>query len=499
MQSGRDQDNQVCTEDVSLPLSRFVREVNLPQRAKVREGYYEEGDADGNREFSNDDVVDVRRVICPLVILRYEDPVSQKVVRVSATTRNPDVRFHVLTRQEMTRAAKPRHLRFVQELIDSWPNVVKCLSEHTILCSPDGKGPESVTILKDDELRLIRMIFDGKGGSFLECRVQRTTQLVRLQPSYAGSFVEVPDRMSYTLRELVDAAWVERNLRVDYSLEEQPCLPNGIPNNYTGVLVMEKPEVLVEMCRLLRYEDSVKNVLSPPLLVPIDCDIQVSPRHEEYTTLPNEPRSLVELGAVADHVFPVLARIVGWTEQSGILVNHMTRPGDHVILYARTAIDRVVARCGEKYFLIPTTHSGCFLRLHGKSRESTETQMNSLSNESFPFNVQYNSSDTYTNTRDDLPSSSMLTFSALIKADPCVVISKLFGDVIGEGFHLPLRTNITIQLQKRGKNAAKGPSRMSLFDNCSEEISESAYKKLMRSSPYEWTPVLSNCKAKRYV
>lgn len=479
-----------------LPLSRFVREITLPHRAKVKEGYYEEGDDDGNREFSNGDIIDVRRIICPLVVLGYEDPVSQKEVRTSVTTRNPDVRFNVLTKKEMT--AKPRHFRSVQELIDSWPLMVKCLSEHKVPVSADGKEPEFVTLQMEDELRLVRMIFDGKGGTFLECLLQRTMQLIQFQSTDPGSFVEVPDRMSYTLREIVDIALVERNLRVDYSPENPQSLPSGLPSDYAGVVVMEKPEVFVEICRLFKDEDSEKYVLSTPILVPIDCDIQISPRHEDYTDIPNEPRRLVELGASPEHVFPVVARIVGWTEQSGILLHHVTRPGDNVMIYARTAIDRILAHCNEKYFLIPTTHSGRFLRVHGKSKKPTEIQLNSLCDDSFPFNVQYHGNNAYSNTRDDLPWPAVLTFTAFIKADPCVLVSKLFGDVIGEGFHLPLRTNVVVQLQRRVKNGAKSPTRMSMFDNCSEEISGSTYTELMVSSPYANASDKSDCTTKRY-
>lgn len=475
------------TGQLDSTLEDFIAWTVLPQRAKVTQGYYEEGDEDGNREFSNGEIVDIRRVLCPLVDLNYTPRGTLTEAKVTVSTRIQHVRFHVATRKEALNLSKPLAFGSAKQLADNWPNMVRLTGDLRVAV---GAGARSEVIAsKGDELRLIRLVFDDSHGVQLELNNHRSQQLVRIPYDCASSFVETQDPRSYTLQELVDMARVPRHLKIDFSgsgsgtgSTRDRVRIRGIPPDYRGILKMDKPSALVEIARVLVNESTGTEYHGAPLLVPLDCDIRLAAREEAYQPLPFETLHLSKLEGRHAAKIPSVARVVAWTEESTVLRNHVTRPGDQLVVFAMTSVDKILAHSDGRFFLIPVSHRGCFTR----TSRASKLDLKSLGKSSFPFAVRYSNASEYRNTVDEyLPTDKDLTFDRYVKAEGSVVVSKLFGDVIGYGFHLPLRTKITVRLEKRWK-ISKDPPGMSHMDSCSEEILGTLYNELMKPVDYEW-------------
>lgn len=467
-------------DDSDYSLESFVWRVELPHRAKVTEGYYEPGDEDGDREFSNGEILEVRRLICPFVDLTFRHPSNDEESTITVSTRNQDLRFRVLTEKEAHGLATSKIFCDVREVIERWPNAIKSLTDHFVKVP----GSESSRITRGEELRLIRVINDGDAaGVRLELKLRSNNTLIQLPAEFAGSFYELEDPKSYSLQELVDVARVERFLRLDLSeVDERPQI-RGLPRDFDGLLTMKKPQVLVEIARVLVRETTDEEYTGQPILCPINCDIKLTPREVAYMPLPFENFPLESLGKVCKERLPFVARLVSWNEETAILQNHMTRPGDDLVVYSHTSVDKILAHCGKRYFLIPVYHRGCFKRAGKSKKDQVEVELGSLESKTFPCEVRYSNTSEYHNTIDDhLPLKEKLIFDQFVKAEPCVVVSKLFGDVIGGGYHLPLRTKIAVRMERRWKRSMATPQHMSHLDCCSEEITEELHHEMIRTN-----------------
>ena len=448
--------------EVELSLEEFVIRFKLPQRAKVLEGYYEQGDVDSNREFSRDDVLDVKKVICPFVALAFRDKVTGKDRRLTVATNNTNLWFEIVS--EKKPCGSPVVFKNVMELVKSWPTVVKALSEH----------PGETPAYKNGEwLSLIRVIYPlGDEVRTLEVKRVKTLELVQLPLDMQGSFIEVLDENAYTLQELVDIAKVPRLLKISRKNKNESWIP-GIPAKFDGYLRMEKPDLLAEVCRVLQDDDEV-NEEERKISVPVDSDIKLAVRDEDYSLSDRVTcvtlNSLVELFPRKRHL---VYSVTEWNEQTTILQNHFTRPGDKIVIYEMENVTKILASHDGRHFAIPSNHQGCFKRIQPSGRRFDFALSDLNSSSKFPFDVEYGKcSAAYSNLTDDLlPAGVPLQFNK-VETEPCFVVSKIFSNsnALGPRFHLPVRTNIRVRFEsKMNATKQKLPS-ISVSDWFSEEM-----------------------------
>ena len=483
-------DDEVETfEDINMSFEDFVSFFPIPQRAKILEGYWECGECD-TREFSAEEVIDIQRILCPFVRLAFRCPKTGTRMSQSVTPRYPKLRFRVVTEKEFSKLEKSREFKGVDELIKVWPHVVETQFDQEV---EHGDVP---AFLAGDRLRMIRIVPLPHGEKALECKNSRTLQLIQLPLDYGGVFCEVEDPKGYTLQELVDIAKVPRILKIiqnSVNGTEQPIPISGIPAGFDDYLEMEKPALLVEINRVEYQIEETDEDVYRNLLVPIDCEIYLAPRSDTYRCLVNKCEQLKKLVIESSNSFPFIARITGWKEETTVLQNHVTRPGDLLLFYSNREEDKVkkiLARFEQRYFLIPTSHEGNFSRIAAKGKDLADLHLDSLDEDSsFPFEVEYNNAIPYSNIRDCLlPSDVRLTFEAFV-TEQSVVVSKLFGDTIGQAFHLPLRTNLQVKFERRWKMRLpkECTEKMSVFDWHAEEIVGTMYNEIMKdNSDYEW-------------
>ena len=460
-------------QELHMPLKDFVSIFPLPQRAKVTMGYYEVGESETNREFAAEDTIDVRRVICPFVCLTYTDPKTGQSGRASVTIKLP-FRFQVVTRQDAENLPSPQVFNNVQETVSAWPLAVRALEDHV---PTEGR---IVRFQEGDRLRLVRIAVTPNGQKTLELKSKQTGELIQLPMTYVGKFAELGDRRLYTLLELVEIAPVRRTLKL-FSHDPNVAPIPGIPRGYDGVIVLEKPMLLVEVCGIFP-PDLKEETGASKFLVPIDCEIEMSPRDVNYLC---QVENFLDLGKLMTQVeksysdYPFVVRVIDWKEETTILQNQVVRPGDLLVIYGRDTVCKIRARIGTRTVLIPVNHPGNFSlssRNTGKNSNGPFLCLQQLENACFPFSVTYSSEVDcpYSNQADslleELTEKDPMVFESFEKDEPCVIVSKLFSDAIGAGFHLPLRTGLQVRYHSSWKRPEKTPRNLSASNCFAEEV-----------------------------
>ena len=64
-------------------------------------------------------------------------------------------------------------------------------------------------------------------------------------------------------------------------------------------------------------------------------------------------------------LFPLVARVTGWQEETPILERHLVRPGVEIVIHGWTRQSKVLATCGKQGYAIPVTYQGW---CHARSR-----------------------------------------------------------------------------------------------------------------------------------
>lgn len=445
-------------------FEEFVLTNPLPQRAKVIDGY--EYPYRQDFSFSNGDVIEVRRIQCPFVALRYIDSETGSEVRVTLPTDNP-TRFRFPPPQ----TARSRVFSTVKQLVDAWPLVVTARCDHN---HPDP------AFIAGDRLRLIRLNrsrADGGKTPVLEMKNFATLELVQLPYNYASTFAEATpiDRRLYTLGELAEIARVPRQLVLRHEDQNSPdaWIP-GLPLDFSGYVTLDKPHYLVEVQAIT--EKDLDNVDTNRFLVSIDSDITLAAREPDYVICWSDREcSLDKLADKSTGVFPRIVSILSWKEETTILQNHFVRPGDRLVLYSLETVRKLAVTVGPRRFLVPLEHPDefCLLR-HTTTAPRRLLHLVSTSTR-FPLTLERSERGHYVNVGDEtLPRAALK--AEMIVEEKSVVAAKLDreGRRLHPSFRLPLRTRIELHFHARWKKSADPPN-VSRWDCMAEEVTKSVY------------------------
>lgn len=153
-------------------------------------------------------------------------------------------------------------------------------------------------------------------------------------------------------------------------------------------------------------------------------------------------------------------------QETIVLENHLIRPLDQIVFYRMEPVRKLLAVCcrdgsnrhsdgrhqmaqqSSSYYVIPINHCGPFSYI---DRRSTLSQVTSLSElDSFPVRIAYAGCGSSSEAEDRvLPVDQTLTVERIID-DQTVLAAKMFGmDAVGRGFHLPIRTQLLVDVVKR--------------------------------------------------
>lgn len=499
-------------EEAVMSLEDFVTCYSLPQRAKVICGYWEastDGCDDSSREFAADEIIHLAQVVCPFVNLLVDDPSSGRTIGISLSIGFQGARFRVVSHRESVGSKTPRVFKTVREMVTVFPHTVKALAGHR------NAVDEEKMFNNGDRLRLVRVVSLPGGGKALECKLLRgNMRLLQLPIAYEGNFAEVDDPRGYSLHELVSIARVPRTLKICPNVASPSAIIPGIPANFNGCVTMERPQLLVHIERVQQQEDGNPDGAEAdgkPFLVPVDCPIEISLREDTYQGSDFSSLTTKDLVKKYGASTPFVARVTDWFEETSVLHQHLVRPGHELVFIREETRSNILVRekPHKRHFLIPIDHNGSFFRLNhiredcGVTRR-TLLDLKSLEDASFPFDVVCTKDDNpYSNLPEDvLPMDMTLTFEAFVKEDPTVVVAKLADGIICKCFHLPTRTGLSLQFERRWHTAGQAEAfkqRWSDRDCLAEEISGTVYNEFMKIySDYEWFPAeVSACVANK--
>lgn len=142
--------------------------------------------------------------------------------------------------------------------------------------------------------------------------------------------------------------------------------------------------------------------------------------------------------------------------------------------YDKQTVRKLLATANGRYFFIPVSHKGHFTFLDGKST-NLPVMLPELSatDSTFPFRMQYQKC-TGASADHGLPCDVPLTVRGLISEDT-VLATKIFELTTFKAFHLPLRTRITIGVERGAADKTTRRVLWSEANSYAEEVSEDVF------------------------
>jgi hypothetical protein len=156
-----------------------------------------------------------------------------------------------------------------------------------------------------------------------------------------------------------------------------------------------------------------------------------------------------------------------YAQETIILENHLIRPLDQMVLYRMEPVRKLLAvysresssrhsfkspdtvqQLPPSYYLIPVNHRGPFSYADRRHASSHVTSLSDL--DSFPVRIAYAGCGSSSEAEDRvLPVDHVLTVEGFVD-DETVLAAKVFGcDAVGRGFHLPIRTELVVDVVRR--------------------------------------------------
>jgi hypothetical protein len=459
-----------------MSLEEFIATHSLPQRAKVTGGFDDPYNPDNS--FSNNDVIEVCRVLCPIVMLAFQHPGTHKEVRISVSTRNT-TRFR-LAPLTASPTYTPKVFNNVRQVAEAWPMAVEARMDHATTGSR-----HTMVFKRGDILRVVRLdrrtSDSGASKVVLEFKNLTSLALFALPLDYDSCFVEVPDNSrTFTLAELADIARVPRKLylcpedqRMYENNSSQDWIP-AIPPDFQGEVLVERPDYLVEV-RVLPDTDNETDgeeiYVMERFLVPIECDVTLVACESDYVVMSHKQCRLEELCQKPPNVLPRVAQILRWEEETTILQNNFIRPGDFLVLYRLENIRKLAVQVEQRYFFVPLNHPNKFVS-NNSARIFLLRELPPSNQMRFPFQMTFAETPT---TDNILPSKATLIVNGVFEEMVVVAAKIACGEHLKAAFRLPLRTCLELRFQSRWRKGTTS-SKFSPWDGVTEEVTETVYK-----------------------
>ena len=141
--------------------------------------------------------------------------------------------------------------------------------------------------------------------------------------------------------------------------------------------------------------------------------------------------------------------------------------------YRKQSVRKLLARVDGRFFFIPVSHNGHFTFLDGSSKNLPVMLSELATDLNFPFRMQYRNY-AGTSADPDLPQGVPLLVQGLFSED-AVLTTKIYEQKTFHAFLLPLRTRITVGVEKDAMDKTKRNILLSDYDSYVEEVSEDVF------------------------
>ena len=343
-----------------LPLKDFLECFPPPQSGRIVDGVQPDFDAHEAFDLPRGSVLNFHRQVSPNVPLSFQDPWGgNNLVKVTLPLEFPG-KFRILPFDPQTGDSSPDHVySTVEDLVQVFP--VYCQANTAIQGDPEeGMDVMEMSIQCGDRLKLIRLVHKY-GQKLLECRLLGEARLCLLPMDCVGDFTVLPDYNDYLLSDLMSMLPRKRRLQAANGTKQQHKIP-GVPAHFTGDLYLEEPEAFVEASPM---DD-------PSLIIglPSNLNVTVSPEENCY----DRGIPLSTFATNNRNLFPVVARVTDWDEETTILENHYVKPGIDLVVHGWTRQSKILAEAQGKYYAIPLAYQGQFRILPHKFHGASELE-----------------------------------------------------------------------------------------------------------------------------
>lgn len=143
------------------------------------------------------------------------------------------------------------------------------------------------------------------------------------------------------------------------------------------------------------------------------------------------------------------------------------------MFYEKLTVRKLLATTNKRFFFIPVSHKGRFTYLDHSSSDLPVMLSEIASETTFPFRMKHRKC-TSASADPELPEDSALLVHGIV-SDDAVLAAKIYEQKTFAAFRLPLRTRITVGVEKGSTDELKRNIVMSDADSYAEEISEETY------------------------
>ena len=335
--NGHEQGVGGARAELSLPLREFLECFPPPQIGKLLEGF----EAPEALDIKAGSLLEFNRKVNPDVPLSFQDSWGGDSWITVTLPLEFQGKFKPMPYDPASQDTSGDHIyHTVEDLIKAFPVYVQANSSYG---SPEISDEPFFKC--GDRFKLTRLVYDNSHQKQLECHLINESRLLCLPMHCIGDFTVVPDDNSYLLSDLV--ALPSRRRRVQVAEDTQVKIP-GLPSNFTGDLFVEEPDYFIEACLV---HDS-----STIIGLPHNLDMTIRP---EDATM-DRGHLLNNFATNNSNLFPVVARVTDWDEETHILENHFIKPGVELVIHGWTRQSKILAKAGNDYYAVPLTYQGRF-------------------------------------------------------------------------------------------------------------------------------------------
>ena len=329
--------------EIHLSLKDFLEGYPPPQTGRIVDGLPQDIQEQSGLELGRGTVLKFHRKVNPNVPVSFKDPWSGDTnhhIKVTLPIDFPG-KFKVLAYDPASEDISDDHIfHTVEDLIKAFPVLVQANASH----GNKEENPGSA-IICGDRLKLIRLVYKD-GVKLLECRREHETRLLALPMSCVGDFTVVPNNNEYLLADLVSLLPRKRRVRLCPDANGKLVKIPGLPSGFDGDIFVDELEYFVE----------ASPIQDEGLIIglPHDLDMIVSPGDFERGLFLNS------FATNNRNLFPVVACVTDWDEETTILENHFIKPGVELCIHGWTRQSKVLAKSSGNSYAIPLTYQGRF-------------------------------------------------------------------------------------------------------------------------------------------
>ena len=161
-----------------------------------------------------------------------------------------------------------------------------------------------------------------------------------------------------------------------------------------------------------------------------------------------------------------------------MLQYHSIKPGDRLAFHGKQTVRKLLATEPGRFLFVPVSHRGQFTFVDGGSRGLPVmlSELSAAAESAFPFRMQYQKTSAASASADPgLADGVPLLVEGLV-SEEAILASKIHETKAFRAFRLPLRTRISVGVEKGSVDRTSSNVLLSDADSFAEEVGQDVYR-----------------------